>query len=276
MNQELPKYNLQKLNPIERRLAKELAAVHEVCEKNEFISYEVLDPDYSKRPPRKYRIHYNIKSFTGIDPNGNPVVGDHHTVDLEIPKHYPLESVMPYAKTDIWHPNIKWDGPYKGHICGNVKDFGKTYTLDLMILRISTIIEYKNYLAENIPPFPEEEKVAKWVREYAEPVGFLNSEEGIVWDKIPTEAVNLEQATTEESEVPTEAATETETVEETAPDAVATEAQAAETPEETPEGEGDGSGFIKISLKGGKKPKTTPPPSKKPTGLGGFINIKPK
>jgi len=243
----LPKYNFQKLNPIERRLAKELEAVHEVCSNNDFVDYEIIDPNYQKRPPRKYRIKYNIKSFIGIDSNGNPLVGDTHIVDLEIPKHYPLESVIPYAKTEIWHPNIKWDGPYKGHICGNVKDFGKTYTLDLMILRIANIIEYKNYLAENIPPFPEEEKVAKWIREYAEPNGLVNGEDGIIWDKINEEV----QVAWQKEEV----------VEE----------------EEIEEEPAEDNRLIKISFKGGKKPKTTPPPSdNKSGGFGGLINIKPK
>lgn len=241
---ELPKYNLQSLNPIERRLAKELKAVHEVCANNDFISYSILDDDYTKRPPRKYRINYNIKSFVGINEKGHPIVGENHVVDLEIPKHYPLESVMPYAKTDIWHPNIKWDGPYKGHICGNVKDFGKTYTLDLMIMRIANIIEYKNYLAENIPPFPEEEKAAKWIREFAEPNGFVNGEEGVLWDKIPEDSVVWQK------EQPNE-----ETVEE--------------------EVEEDNR-LIKISIKGGKKPKTNPPPDGNQSSGGGFISIKPK
>ena len=245
---ELPKYNLQNLNPIERRLVKELEAVHEVCAKNEFINYAILDKDYSRRPPRNYRINYEIKSFVGVDEQGHPIVGGEHVVDLEIPKHYPLESVIPYAKTKIWHPNIKWDGPYQGHICGNVKDFGKTYTLDLMILRIANIIEYKNYLAENIPPFPEEEKVAKWVREFAEPNGFVNGKEGILWDKLPESTVVWEK----------------EEVEEESSEAEDTNL---------------GSKLIKISLKGGKKRKYNPPPKKGDTKSGkngGMINIRPK
>lgn len=244
---DLPKYNLQSLNPIERRLAKELEAVHEVCLHNDFINYTILDEDYTRRPPRKYRINYNIKSFVGIDESGRPLVGDSHIVDLEIPKHYPLESVMPYAKTDIWHPNIKWDGPYKGHICGNVKDFGKTYTLDLMIMRIANIIEYKNYLAENIPPFPEEEKAAKWVRDFAEPNGFINGEDGVLWDKIPSESVVWIKEEEEEPII-----------------------------EEEPED----NRLIKISLKSGKRPKTNPPPESPDSNSGGvgngFISIKPK
>ena len=72
-------------------------------------------------------------------------------------------------KSDLWHPNIKWDGKFKGRICGNTKEYGKGYDLVQLVYRIGEILQYKNYHAENTPPFPEDSMVAKWVKEYAEP-----------------------------------------------------------------------------------------------------------
>jgi len=52
------------------------------------------------------------------------------------------------------------------------------------------IIQYKNYLAENIPPYPEDATVAKWVLNYAEPNGIVS-----IKDKIPVDNSNLKEFT---------------------------------------------------------------------------------
>ncbi len=187
-------YDLNSLNPREKRLAKEHLAIEELCNNNDFIEYKVTEREELLKgsPPKAYQIQYNVRSIVGVDLNKNPLLGDLHTVEIRLPKHYPVEPVACYAITDIWHPNIKWDGNYKGRICGNLKDFGKTYSLDLLILRIGQILQYKNYLADNVPPYPEEEKVAAWVRDYAEPLEIVDKINGINEDKIPTGPVEQE------------------------------------------------------------------------------------
>ncbi len=185
-------YDLTKLNPREKRLAKEHLAIDELCRNNTFIEYKVVEREELLRgsPPKVYQILYHLTSIVNIDDNRNPIIGNKHTVEIRLPKHYPVEAVSCYAVTDIWHPNIKWDGKYKGRICGNIKDFGKTYSLDMLILRIAQILQFKNYLAENVPPYPEEEKAAKWVREYAEPLGILDKFNGFNEANIPSGSVD--------------------------------------------------------------------------------------
>lgn len=192
-------YDLNSLNPREKRLAKEHMAIDELCNNNDFIEYKVTEREELLRgsPPKAYQIQYKVQSIIGVDENKNPILGYEHTVEVRLPKHYPVEPVACYAVTNVWHPNIKWDGNYKGRICGNLKDFGKTYSLDLLILRIGQILQYKNYLADNVPPYPEEEKVAAWVRDYAEPLEIVDTFNGINIDKIPEGPV--EQSIVQES-----------------------------------------------------------------------------
>jgi len=97
-----------------------------------------------------------------------------------------MESPRIYMKTEIWHPNIKWEGKFKGRICGNTKEYGKGYDLTQLVFRIAEILQFKNYHAENTPPFPEDSLVAKWIKEYAEPNNIVNK-----WKEIYSDDVDL-------------------------------------------------------------------------------------
>ena len=79
--------------------------------------------------------------------------------------------------------NIKYKGKHKGRICTNAKALGKTFTIDQLALRIGEMIQYKNYHAAHTYPFPEDEEVAKWVREFAEPQDIVNYMKGIGTDE---------------------------------------------------------------------------------------------
>ncbi len=201
-------YDFTQLNPREKRLAKEHLAIEELCRNNTFIEYKVVEREELLKgsPPKIYQVQYQLKSIVNIDHHQNPIIGNRHTIEIRLPKHYPVEAVSCYAVTDVWHPNIKWDGKYKGRICGNIKDFGKTYSLDMLILRIAQILQFKNYLAENVPPYPEEEKAAKWVREYAEPLGILDKFNGLNEANIPSSPIDLNslQQTRETQEAKTD------------------------------------------------------------------------
>jgi len=172
------KYNLDKIkNPRKKRLAQEHMGLDKICKNMNHISYEL---GARKFPPDTYLVHYNVLSIQGIDKNQNPIYGNKHTVEIKIPLNYPMEAVQCYMKTPIWHPNIKSKGVHKGRICSNTKRFGKNYNIGLLVQRIGEILAYQNYHAINTPPFPEDETVARWVREYAEPKGFINPEKGLI------------------------------------------------------------------------------------------------
>ncbi len=174
-------YNFKKLNPREKRLAKEHLSVDELCKANEDISYRLVrqsgeNPDM---PPEVYHVTYHLKSIIGIDEQQIPIYDQKHEIEISLPREYPIKSPKCKVLTNIWHPNIKSDGQYKGRICSNTKEFGKLYNLDLLILRIQQILEYKNYHAVNVAPYPEDEKVARWVRDFAEPNGIVKKGIGL-------------------------------------------------------------------------------------------------
>lgn len=195
---ETPIYHISQLqDPRDKRLATEHQLLHEFCSKTDKIRYEV---DGKRMPPEKYLIHYYLKSITGIEAETQaPIFGDHHIVEISLPKAFPIEGARIYAKTDIWHPNIKWSGRYKGRVCGNLDSFGKMYTLDLLVRRIGQILQYKNYHADKeISPYPEDFEVADWVVNIAEPQGIFDKSKGIPVDHSPL--VSLKKEEKEENE----------------------------------------------------------------------------
>lgn len=189
---ETPVYDINQLqDPRDKRLATEHLLLHDFCSKTDKISYEV---DGKRMPPEKYLIHYHLKSIVGVEPETQaPIYGDHHIVEISLPKAFPIEGARIYAKTDLWHPNIKWSGRYKGRVCGNLDSFGKMYTMDLLVRRIGHILQYKNYHADKeISPYPEDFEVADWVIEIGEPQGVFDKSKGISVDASPLVSLKKE------------------------------------------------------------------------------------
>jgi len=173
-----------------KRWAKEHKILSEL--KSDRIKWRVLETITHLKIPIKYEIDFHVKSIIGINEDLSPIYGNKHTIEVELPAKFPLETFKARATTDIWHPNIKWDGPTKGRICVNNKSFGKSYDIYWFTLRMGEIIQYKNYLADNIPPYPEDAKVAKWVLNYAQPNGIVSRK-----DKIAIDNSNLKEYTEE-------------------------------------------------------------------------------
>jgi len=170
-----------KKNPQYRRYAREHIEISKL--KSDRIKVRVRDyKDKVLKIPNEYEVDYHITSIVGINEDKSPIYGDKHTIKVVLPENFPITPFKAYALSDIWHPNIKWSGHTKGRICANNRDFGRAYDLRMLILRIGEIIQYKNYLAENVPPYPEDAQVAKWILEYAEPNGIVKQKEKFVDD----------------------------------------------------------------------------------------------
>ena len=170
-----------------RREFKRWAKEHELLSemKSRVIRWEVANTVSPLRIPVRYRIHFHIKSIVAIDANQNPIYGNHHIAELELPPHYPMETCKAFMITDIWHPNIVSKGKEKGRICTQSDKFGTLYELPQLVLRIGEILQYRNYLAELVEPYPFDLEVAKWVREYAEPNDIVNLKKLIAVDETP-------------------------------------------------------------------------------------------
>ncbi len=134
--------------------------------KSDKIKWRVKKKETHLNIPTKYEVDYFVKSIIGINADQSPIYGEKHTVEISFPAKFPLETYIAKTTTKVWHPNIRWEG---GRICVNNRRFGSGYDLFWLLVRIGEIIQYKNYLAENVKPFPEDPTVAKWVLNYAEP-----------------------------------------------------------------------------------------------------------
>lgn len=187
MSQTKPVYDFNndifKKNPFYKRLAKDHLSLAEF--QSNIIKLEVIDVRSALNIPCEYLIHFHVRSIVGIHENQMPIYGYHHKVRITFPPKYPIEPPELYMVSDVWHPNIKWDGKYKGRICGNTKGFGLGYDLFLLLVRIGEMLQFKQYHAEFTPPFPEDIHVAKWMLEFAEPNKIVNKKEGIVVDETP-------------------------------------------------------------------------------------------
>lgn len=174
---------LFKKNPFYKRLAKDHLSMFELD--SDVIEWEVVETRSPLKIPCVYHVHFLFRSITGIGNDKKPVYGHKHTARITFPPRYPIEAPELYMQSDVWHPNVKSDGKYKGRICGNTKGFGLGFDLYLLIIRIGEILQYKQYHAENTPPFPEDIHSARWVMEYAEPNGIVNKYKDIVIDNTP-------------------------------------------------------------------------------------------
>jgi len=152
-----------------------------LCKQSNLISFEIINPN-SALPPEQYKITYNLKSISSINEDQSPNYSFNHVAEIKLPASYPAVPPICYMRTEAWHPNIRSSGSYKGRICINNKAIGFWQTLDMLVIQIGEMLQYKNYHALHVTPFPEDPVVAKWVREYAEPQGILNSNKQIYVD----------------------------------------------------------------------------------------------
>ncbi|MDR0796827.1 MAG: hypothetical protein LBE79_12400 [Tannerella sp.] len=152
-----------------------------ICNAVGGITYRITKRNPSGLP-LAYEITFRIKSITGVkepDRQGlqKPVFGDNHILRITIPNNYPsADGGYPDFKfvTDIWHPNIRFFGEFKGHVCLNFNSSGTSTSLAEFIGKVAAYLRYDEYHALDVEPFPEDPTVAKWVREQAEPQGWVN------------------------------------------------------------------------------------------------------
>lgn len=178
-----------KKNPFYKRLAKDHLSLFEI--ESDVIEWEVVNTRGALKIPCEYHFHFRINSIVGIKSDQSPIFGNHHIAKVTFPPKYPIEPPELYMQSNLWHPNIKSEGKYKGRICGNTKGFGLGYDLYLLVIRIGEILQFKQYHAENTPPFPEDIKSARWVLEYAEPAGLVNKYKEIVIDDTPLVKIDV-------------------------------------------------------------------------------------
>ena len=127
--------------------------------------------------PTEYEIWYRVKSIVGVKEGPiprEPIFGYLHKMSIVLPNNYPSADGNPIFtfRTDIWHPNIRHSGSFKGHVCLTIKEMGVLASLKDLVLRVEQYLKYQLYHAQNTYPYPEDQNVAEWVREEGEPNGW--------------------------------------------------------------------------------------------------------
>lgn len=184
------KHNLKDFKGRNRRLLHEWQKI-EVRFANDDEIEVWVNKENSAGLPIAYWVKFHINCICGvrnIEKLGEkgivntPIFNNYYTMEITIPENYPDIDGLPIFKFDTltpdgldrdtpWHPNIRFFGPMKGLVCLNRTDtFGD---ITDGITRIADYLKYKLYHAELTPPYPEDLKVAQWVREQGEPNDWL-------------------------------------------------------------------------------------------------------
>lgn len=172
------------------RLLKEWESIEARCENDP----EILPVVRKRNPdglPVVYEVVYNIRSFCGVeeaDENGlqRPIFSDRFQMRISIPNNYPsadsklefkflVKNVLGQDIPHPWHPNIRYFGDFAGRVCLNADACGTFTDLSWYIDRVAHYLRYETYHAKvGVPPFPEDEIVAKWVTDQGEPQGWVD------------------------------------------------------------------------------------------------------
>lgn len=185
MNDLINGFNVKELSGRDARLLHEWRELDNLCSKRKASGESPHKPSLSyiirKKNviglPTEYEIWYRCKSIVGVQGTAiprEPVFGYLHKMSIVLPNNYPSADGNPIFtfKTDVWHPNIRYSGSFKGHVCLTIKEMGVLASLKDLVLRVERYLKYQLYHAQNTYPYPEDQNVAEWVREEGEPNGW--------------------------------------------------------------------------------------------------------
>lgn len=185
MNEAINNFNQKDLSGRDARLWKEWKELDTLCAKRKASADNPRNPSISyiiRRKnvmdlPTEYEIWYRVKSIVGVEDTPvprKPVFGNLHKMSIVLPNNYPSADGNPIFTflTDVWHPNIRYSGSFKGHVCLTIKEMGVMASLKDLVLRVERYLKYQMYHAMNTYPYPEDQSVAEWVREEGEPNGW--------------------------------------------------------------------------------------------------------
>lgn len=186
MNETLDSFSCKELSGRDARLWKEWKELDALCAKRKAAAANPRRPSLSyivrrrnvSGLPTEYEIWYRVKSIVGVketEPPREPVFGYLHKMSIVLPNNYPSADGNPIFtfRTDIWHPNIRHAGSFRGHVCLTIKEMGVLASLKDLVLRVERYLKYQLYHAQNTYPYPEDQGVAEWVREEGEPNGWI-------------------------------------------------------------------------------------------------------
>lgn len=191
---ESQQYDPRQLSGRNRRLLYEWRQLEERLAARRDISFSIVRRNAAGLPVA-YLIDYHLRSICGVEHmdslnedgvENRPLFSEGFWMALELPTGYPDVDAPPmlnFLTVDAsgqpiphpWHPNIRYFGAFAGKVCINMAD---TYT-DLLwgVERVASYLRYDTYHAIMEPPYPEDLKVAAWVRHQGEPKGWIYFEQ---------------------------------------------------------------------------------------------------
>lgn len=186
MNELINNFSQKELSGRDARLWKEWKELDTLCARRKAAAANPRRPSLSyiiRRKnvmglPTEYEIWYRVKSIVGVVGSTiprRPIFGYLHKMSIVLPNNYPSADGNPIFtfRTDVWHPNIRYSGSFKGHVCLTIKEMGVLASLKDLVLRVEQYLKYQLYHAQNTYPYPEDQNVAEWVREEGEPNGWV-------------------------------------------------------------------------------------------------------
>ena len=204
MNNVFIPFEKRKLSSKNMALLVEWKEIDELCNKRKEISYKIVKRNKDDLPI-EYEIAYDIPSFVGLQKDKkidnpelekelekkelffHPEFGSLHKMQIIVPPNFPQISGKPKGKiiSKIWHPNIvcHGDGNILGRVCFNEGNLDASVTIADRIAQVAEYLTYQNYLAEEREPHPYDTDVAYWIREIAEPMGWVVQDHGIIYEK---------------------------------------------------------------------------------------------
>lgn len=154
----------------ERRLTYEWQKIQQMAARHDDLTVRVTRTTPSHLPT-EYEVTYCIRSICGVNEDLTPIFHDQYTMLLHLPEGYPQIDALPVCRfmgnIKPWHPNIRYYGDMAGRVCINMPNTNAD--LAWCIERIALYLRYELYHAINEPPYPEDLKVAEWVRHHGEP-----------------------------------------------------------------------------------------------------------
>ncbi len=186
MNPAIQKFEEMQLKGRDARLLQEWKELDALCTKRKKESPNPFKPSLSyiirKKNatglPTEFEIWYRCKSIVGVEGEEKPrkpIFGSLHKMSVVLPNNYPSADGNPVFTfiSDVWHPNIRYSGSFKGHVCLTIKEMGVLASIKDLVLRVERYLKYQMYHAQNTYPYPEDQGVAEWVREEGEPNGWV-------------------------------------------------------------------------------------------------------
>lgn len=180
LNPAINNFNQKELRGKDARIWQEWKEIDIMCARRKAANPRIPSISYIVRRknimglPTEFEIWYRCKSIIGVQGEvipREPIFGYLHKMSIVLPNNYPSADGNPIFTflTDIWHPNIRHSGSFKGHVCLTANEMGVLASLRDHILRVERYLKYQMYHAKNTYPYPEDQNVAEWVREEGEP-----------------------------------------------------------------------------------------------------------